>query len=75
MFAKNNSTLNLLNKVEYADGLRDGSGSPQTCLSVARTTSEQPELQFLTWIEPPQPHPLKILCKNIIVNQAVIKVR
>jgi hypothetical protein len=53
MFAKNNSALNLLNKVEYAYGLRDGSGSPQTRLSVARTTSEQPELQFLTGIESP----------------------
>ena len=59
MFAKNNSTLNLLNKAEYADGLRDGSGSPQTCLSVARTTSEQPEQQFLTGIEPPTAPPTK----------------
>lgn len=28
----------------------------------------------LRGIESPQPHPLKILCKNIIVNQRVIKV-
>jgi hypothetical protein len=29
----------------------------------------------LTGIKSPQPHPLKILCKNIIVNQRVIKVQ